>query len=101
MDTDDLTRNAYQTLIMESGKTSKFLRAEIGAAASRYPDEKSYLGAIHAFVSHFAEQPEDYLERWNLSDEVDTEGLSKQLAALEDKILRVIKTPLSKRGPAF
>ncbi len=101
MDTDDLTRNAYRALIVESGKISEFIQVEIGAAASRYQDENTYLGAMHTFVSHFAAQPEDFLERWNLFDEVDPEELGKQLSALADRILRVMKTPIEKRGPAF
>ncbi len=101
MDTDDLTEKAYQALIIESGKISEFIQVEIGAAASRYQDENTYIGSIYAFVSHFAEEPEYFLERWNLFGEVDPEELGQRFAALAERILQVIKTPIEERGPNF
>ena len=99
MDTDLLTEKAYRVLIGRSGEVSDFLRAEIGAAASRYPNEDSYLGAMHHFVSAIGDAPEDYLERWNLIEEIDTHEFGSQAHTLADEILAVIKLPLSKRGP--
>ena len=101
MDTDDLTEKAYQALIVESGKISEFLQVEIGAAASRYRDENTYLEAMQTFVRHFSEHPGDHLDYWNLSDEEDPEDFGKKLAGLADRILQVIKTPIEERGPTF
>lgn len=39
MDTDFLTQLAYEILIGHSGRISGILRAEVGAAANRYPNE--------------------------------------------------------------
>lgn len=99
MDTDFLTREAYQVLIGQSGEVSEFLRAEIGAAASRYPNEDAYLGAMHQFVSGISDMPEDYLDRWNLIDEVDPDEFGSQAHKLASEIMTVIRTPLDKRGP--
>ena len=86
MDTDSLTRDAYRVLIARSGEISEFLRAENGAAASRYPNEESYLGVMHQFV-------------WNLLDEVDPDEFGSRHAKLADEIMGVIRTPIEKRGP--
>ena len=98
MDTDLLTERAYRVLIARSGEVSDFLRAEIGAAASRYPNENSYLGAMHQYVSAIGDAPEDYLDRWNLLDEIDTNEFGSLAHTLADEILGVIMLPLNKRG---
>jgi len=99
MDTDFLTQKAYRVLIGQSGDVSEFLRAEIGAAASRYPSEDSYLGAIHQFVSGIADLPEDYLDRWNLLDDVNPDQFGSLARKLAEAIMTVIRTPLDERGP--
>ena len=99
MDTDDLTRDAYAALIIESGKISEYLQPEIGAAARKFNNEDDYLRAIYRYVVKIARYPEDYLDSWNLLDEVDAEHFGKDAAGLADRILEVIKTPLKERGP--
>ena len=99
MDTDELTHVAYQVLIGRSGVISEYLRAEIGAAAGKYPDEDSYLGAIHRFVFEISKNPHEYLDRWNLLDEVDAVEFGTLLAELAREIMGVIETPLDRRGP--
>ena len=101
MDTDDLTRDAYRALIIESGGISEFLRADIGAASSKFKNEDDYLKVIHRIVTRISKVPEDYLERWNLFDEVDPQKLAKETARLANQILKVIETPIDQRGPAF
>lgn len=98
MDTDFLTEEAYRVLIGRSGEVSEFLRAEIGASAGFYPDEDSYLGAMHQVVSAIAEAPEDYLDRWNLLEEIDVDEFGEQVEALAKEILAVIKLPFDQRG---
>ena len=94
MDTDDLTRDAYKALIIESGVISEFLRVDIGAASYRHDNEEDYLKAVHRFVTKISESSEDYLERWNLFDEVDPEELARETASLATLIRKVIETPL-------
>lgn len=99
MDTDNLTRDAYRALIVESGVISEFLRVDIGAASYRYDNEEDYLKASRRFVSKISESPEDYIDRWNLFDEVDPEELGRETACLATVILKVIETPIDQRGP--
>ena len=99
MDTDYLTRDAYQVLIDRSGDICEYLRAEIGAAAKRYPDEDSYLGAIHHFVFEISKNPHEYLDQWNLLDEVDAVEFGTLLTELAREIMVVIETPFDNREP--
>ena len=99
MDTDFLTEAAYRVLIGRSGEVSEFLRAEIGAAASRYPSEDQYLTDIHQFVSQVAEDPVGYLDGWNLLDDCDPEAFGAATAGLAEEIMRVMTTPIAMRGP--
>ena len=98
MDTDYLTRDAYQVLIGHSGDISGYLRAEIGSAAGRYPDEDSYLNAIHHFVSEIYQNPHEYLDQRNLLDEVDAVEFGTLLVELAREIMGVIETPFDRRG---
>ena len=99
MDTDFLTREAYQVLIVRSGTVSEFLRSEIGAAASRYPNEDSYLNAMHELVVAVSEAPEEYLDQWNLLEEINSDEFAALVANLADEIAVVIRTPKENRGP--
>ena len=99
MDTDYLTETAYEVLIGRSGEVSEFLRAEIGTAASHYPNEDAYLGAMHWFVSEIARYPADYLDSWNLLEEVDPREFGPEAAKLAEEIMDVLHTPLEERGP--
>ena len=100
MDTDYLTEEAYRVLIGRSGEVSHFLRSEIGASSRFYPNEDAYLGAMHQFVSSIADAPEDYLDGWNLLDDVDADEFGLKAHDLADEIMAVIRLPISERGPA-
>jgi hypothetical protein len=98
MDTDYLTEAAYRVLIGRSGEVSEYLRADIGASATRYPNEDAYLSAMHQFVSQVAEDPGDYLDGWNI-DDLDPVVFGAKTAKLAEEIMHVMTTPLAMRGP--
>ncbi len=99
MDTDFLTEEAYRVLIGRSGEVSEYLRAEIGASASRHPNEDSYLDAMHEYTSQIAALPHEYLDGWNLLDDIDPDAFGPEVARLAAEIMRVIETPIAMRGP--
>jgi len=101
MDTDFLTQESYRVLIGRSGEVSDFLRAEIGAAARHHPNEESYLIAMSEFVSTVADDPEGYLDNWNLLDEVNPAEFGPKVAKLADEIMTLIRTPIESRGPVW
>jgi hypothetical protein len=86
-------------LIIRSGEVSEFLQCEIGVAASWYPNEDAYLGAMHQFVCSHAADAWEFLDRWNLLDEVDQREFEDQLEVLAEDIMEVIECPLEERGP--
>lgn len=102
MDTDCLTEDAYEALIVESGNVSEYLRADIGMSASEYSDEDSYLkGALKA-LKEIVDDSMDYLEGWSLEEDIDADEFKQDVLKLIEKINKVINTPLKDRGkPEF
>jgi hypothetical protein len=102
MDTDDLTRAAYDALIVGSDKISKVLCSYIGVGASQFQDEDSYLAATYKGIRYFSDRPEEFLQRWDVEDEgLDADEFGKELAKLAEEILAVMNTPKEERGPTF
>ena len=100
MDTDFLTEDAYRVLIGRSGEVSEFLQAEIGASASRYTDEDKYLAGMHEFVSSIAKSPKNYLDFWNILDDVNPAEFAAKLTSLAKDIQSVMNIPFDNRIPA-
>lgn len=98
MDTDYLTKKAYDVLIRESDKISEFLCCDIGSMAKKYSDEKSYMAGVFDFLQEIADDPLDYLESWNLEDDTDCELFLQKIKKLIEKVEKVAACPASKRG---
>ena len=99
MDTDELTEEAYRVLIIESGKISEFLQAEIGARARHYKSEESYLDAIHKDICYLVDHPQEFLDKWVPLHETDRRQFSSHLRRLAVKIHMVRNIPIEDRGP--
>ena len=101
MDTDDLTPTAYDCLLLANHVTG-VLMTELGATCSRYKTENEYLHGILADVKEIEEDPTDYLDYWNLLDEIATPVFVQRLRKLRKHIERAIATPVKDRGkPPF
>ena len=101
MDTVYLTPMAYDCIRLADDATD-VLRSEIGAACSQYPDEEAYLAGILADVKEIEEDPEDYLDWWNLLEETDIDKFLVKIRILREHIEKTIKTPIAERGePEF
>ena len=68
MDTDELTEMAYQTITI-AYDVSENLRAEIGASASLVTSEDDFLRQTIEFLDEILDDPEDYLDSWNMLDD--------------------------------
>ena len=102
MDTDYLTEDAYNVLIVESGKVLDYLRSDIGASACEYSDEDFYLQGMLEALNEIAEDSMGYLESWSLEEDVDCDAFYKGILILKDKVKTVINTPIKDRGkPEF
>ena len=98
MDTDDLSEMTYESIGL-AGEASGCLRAELGAACSRYQNEDDYLRGILAHVRKIARAPQNYIEEWDLGEDVD---FAARVRALREHIEKTLALPLAERGkPGF
>ena len=97
MDTDDLTEMAYESIIIANVITD-FLKCDLGVRSKDYKDENAYLNGTLKFVRKIKNDPEGYLDYWNLWEELDLTSFKKGIAFLEKHILKTLKTPIEQRG---
>jgi len=97
MDTDDLTEMAYESIIIANAITD-FLKCDIGVWSKDYKDENDYLNGILKFIRKVKNAPEDYLDYWDLLQELDLASFEKGIEELEEHILKTIETPIEQRG---
>lgn len=101
MDTDYLTPMAFGC-IRQANEVVDVLKSELGAACSRYPGEDEYLQGILEFVKYIENDPEEYLDQWNLLDHVDIVLFRRRIKSLCERIEHTISTPIKDRGiPPF
>ncbi len=97
MDTDDLTGMAYESIVIANAITD-FLKCDLGVRSMEYDDENAYLDGILKFVRTIKNDPEGYLDYWNLLEEFDLASFKKEIEFLEKHILTTIETPIEQRG---
>ena len=92
---------AYDCIRLADDATD-VLKSEIGAACSQYRSEDEYLQGILADVKEIEEDPEEYLDWWNLLEQTDIPEFISKIRVLRQHIEKVIKTPIAERGePEF
>jgi len=97
MDTDYLTPMAYDCIRLADDATD-VLKSELGAACTQYRDEDAYLHGILADVMEIEEDPADYLDGWNLLDQMDIGAFRGKIRVLREHIQKTIETPIAERG---
>jgi DNA-directed RNA polymerase specialized sigma subunit len=100
MDTDYLTEDAYNVLIVESGKVLDYLRSDIAVDSRMYHNEDEYLKGALEELNEIAEDPMDYLDGWSLEDEVDVNDFKQGILKLIEKVKQVINIPYKDRVPS-
>ena len=96
-----MTPMAYDCIRLADDATD-VLKSEIGAACSQYRSEDEYLQGILADVKEIEEDPEEYLDWWNLLEQTDIPEFISKIRVLRQHIEKVIKTPIAERGePEF
>lgn len=101
MDTDDLTEMAYQTIV-RAYRVSDILSTEIGASAANYTVEDEFLRGTLAFLDEILEDPEAYLDSWNLIGDINPLSFAEGVRLLRHHVLNTLDTPKERRGkPAF
>ena len=101
MDTDDLTPMAYEIIILAQGEQDA-LQSEIGASASDYKNEEDFLSGTLNDIEEIIEDPEEYLDFWNLLDVIDLNEFNQRLQNVKMHILKTQSTSIEDRGkPLF
>jgi len=68
MDTDDLSPRAYD-VIVRAARVSDTLKANLGAQSRNYKNEDAWLRGIGKFLQKIVEEPEEYVDYWDLEEE--------------------------------
>ena len=97
MDTDDLSDMAYKVLIMSESITH-ILTVEIGAMSQNFNDENSYLKGMLKFIQSIKKHPSDYIDHWDLGQEISNIELADGIKRIEEHIIRTLETNLNIRG---
>jgi hypothetical protein len=99
MDTDQLTEMAYRCLRLANDATD-CLKAELGAACSRFRDEDEYLKGVLKYVTEIEARPVSYLESWNLLQQTNPKVFKHNVQILRKHIEKTIRTTRELRGPS-
>ena len=70
---------AYHCIICANDATD-VLKSELGAACGNYSTEDDYLKGILEHVNQIEEDPKDYLDSWNLLDEIDINVFKRKIS---------------------
>lgn len=99
MDTDDLSVMAYD-LIVQAAQVSDTLKTDIGALCQRFSNEDDWLRGVLEFLQEIAEEPDDYLEYWNLEEEegITARKLRKIVAELSSQSRETLAKSVSCRN---
>ncbi|MDP8237616.1 MAG: hypothetical protein P9X24_00875 [Candidatus Hatepunaea meridiana] len=97
MDTDYLTTMAYNCL-RYANDASDILKSELGAACSDYKTEDEYLDGILKDIKEIEMYPEEYLDWWNLLEQMDVKMFVKKIRIMREHIEKTITTPRDERG---
>lgn len=97
MDTDDLSEMAY-AIIARTAQVSNTLKADLGARSRHYDNEDAWLRGVSKFLKKIIEEPEEYVDYWNLEEE---EGVTAtMIRAVATELSHHVELTLSK-SPTF
>ncbi|WP_372681786.1 hypothetical protein [Desulfosarcina sp.] len=68
MDTDDLSEKAY-SIIVHAARVCDTLKAELGALSLECENEDMWLRRVQSHLRKIVEDPDEYVEYWNLEEE--------------------------------
>ena len=77
---------------------TEYLKCDLGVRSMDYADEEAYLHGILKFVRRIKNRPKEYLDDWNLLDELDLPSFMTGIERLEKHIQKTIETPIEQRG---
>jgi hypothetical protein len=97
MDTDDLSDKSYQTIVIAKNIHDD-LKTVIGASSYEYRTEEEFLkGNLHR-IEKLIENPLEFIEYWDLYEEIEENEFRKKLKELREHIVETLSTPIDKRN---
>ncbi len=97
MDTSELTVAAYETIGL-ADEVCDCLRSDIGISASDFETEDDFLAGTLELLDEILEDPSDYLDSWNLIEDVPLPSFEKGIRQLRAHVEKTLATPLEQRG---
>lgn len=99
MDTDDLSEKSW-ALVVLAACVSDTLKSELGAMASRFRSEDEWLRGVRAHMERIAENPEGYVDYWDLENEegVPPDLMARCAADLCRRVDEILVLPMNRRG---
>lgn len=101
MDTDDLSRETYRAIIVESEKFNHDLTLRFGAMAEQCKDEPEYIENAIKFIDSLKKADMRIMSDIFFGDVPNRKALSLTLDRISSKIDKVKKIPVDKRHYDF
>ena len=101
MDTDDLSREAYDAIIIEAEKLTHDLTLHFGVLSSSCKDESEYLEKSRQLAEEIMQLDEFQLEDLLLGNIPDKDKINATLKKIINNIEEVNKIPIDKRDYDF
>ena len=97
MDTDDLSTETYQAIIIEAEKYNHDLTLQFGLLASECEDEHEYIQSSLELIDYLRKGDKQFMFDVFFGDIPDTKTLNSVLDRISNNILKVQAIPLEKR----
>jgi hypothetical protein len=97
MDTDDLSEEAYEAVIVESGRFHTDLRLQFGLLSGECADENEFLEECMKLINELRQLELEYLSDLFFDEVPDLAELRKSLDLIARNIEKVKCIPLEKR----
>jgi len=101
MDTDDLSKEAYRAIIIESGMFNRDLTLRFGLMASSCKNEKEYLDHAKKIITEIRNLDKPSLSDLFFGSPPDKLSLNLALDKISNNIEKVEKIPENKRHYEF
>lgn len=98
MDTNSLTEQT-RNILWFANDFSEEICTELGASAKLYDKEEQFLQGALEFIDEILDDPEDYLDFWNLLETTDLKEFQTKVQSLREQIVTVSEIPIESRGP--
>jgi len=101
MDTDDLSVEVYEAVIIEAEKFDHNLTPYFGMLASSCKNEAAYIQSAKELIDEIAEMDDDELSDLFFGDLPDKVSLHACLERMRNNIIKAAKIPLEKRRKRY